>query len=103
MADEREGAAGPQHDPSDKNRIQSAGRQENAARPLNAAPDDGEPERYPAVDQSDAVQPGEARSFDPAADAPTPRQGAGDASPSPAAQSGRLGPQGDPVEGKRRS
>ena len=49
MADEREGAAGPQHDPSDKNRIQSAGRQENAARPLNAAPDDGEPERYPAV------------------------------------------------------
>jgi hypothetical protein len=97
MADEREGAHQPPPQPASETRIQSGGRQENAAQPLNAAEDRGGPERYPPVDRSDAV---ESRSFDPAADAPTPRQGAGDASPK-ATQQGRLGPEGDPAEGKR--
>ena len=100
MADEREGARPPPPQAASEDRIQSGGRQENAARPLNAAHDHGGAERYPAVDQSDAVQGGQPRSFDPAADAPTPRQGAGDASPG-ATQQGRMGPEGDPAEGKR--
>ena len=108
MADEREGAQGRGASPASEDRIQSGGRQENAAQPLNAAGDHGGPERYPAVDQTDAVErtgrieqvPGERRSFDPAADAPTPRQGAGDTSPE-ATQEGRLGPEADPAEGKR--
>lgn len=58
-----------------------------------------EPKPYPAVDRTDAVQ-GEIRSFDPAADAPTPRCGEGD--PCPASMTdGRMGPGGDPAEGKR--
>ena len=98
MADEREGAPEPKSNPASKDKIQSAGREANAAQPLNAARDRGGPERYPKVDQTDAVQ-GEARSFDAAADAPTPRQGAGDGSaPS---NEGRLGPGGDPAEGRR--
>lgn len=103
MADEREGAQPPRQDAARENRIQSGGRDANAAQPLNAAQDRGGPERYPAVDQTDAVQGAraarESRSFDPSADAPTPRQGAGDGSS--AADEGRLGPQGDPAEGKR--
>ena len=97
MADEREGATPSRPAPATKSKIQTAGRQANAAQPLNAASDRGGPERYPKVDQSDAVQ-GEARSFDPSADAPTPRQGAGDGT----APGGRhMGPGGDPAEGKR--
>lgn len=99
MADEREDATGPRKSPANKEVIQAAGRDANAARPLNAGEDHGGPERYPPVDQTDAVQ-GEDRSFEPAADAPTPRQGAGDGSPTPV-DAGRLGPQGDPAEGKR--
>jgi hypothetical protein len=105
MADEREGAEGPRRSPAGEDRIQSGGRQENAAQPLNAAHDHGGAERYPAVDQTDAVErtgqtSGEPRSFDPAADAPTPRQGAGDSSAA-STEEARLGPQGDPAEGKR--
>jgi|GEM_PF-1093355 hypothetical protein len=99
MADEREGAQQPSKGVADEDKIQTGGRQENAAQPLNAAKDHGGPERYPSVDQSDAVQ-GESRSFDPSADAPTPRQGAGDGSPG-ASDEGRLGPGGDPAEGRR--
>jgi hypothetical protein len=52
-----------------------------------------EPERYPQVRQDDAVEPEtapapERRSFDPTKDTP------------PAADEGRLGPGGDPAEGK---
>ena len=96
MADEREGARQPKPDAASKDKIQSGGREANAAQPLNAAEPTGGPERYPSVDQTDAVV-GERRSFDPSADAPTPRQGAGDSS----ADAGHLGPRGDPAEGKR--
>lgn len=99
----------------ENDKIQSEGREGNAAQPLNAADNNGGPERYPSVRQDDAVErtgrgeavtgqsSGEQRSFDPAADAPTPRQGAGDggAEPPASANEGRLGPGADPVEGKR--
>ncbi len=101
MADEREGAQGAGASPADRNEIQTGGRQANAAQPLNAAPDNAGAERYPATDRADGVQAeGEQRSFDPSADAPTPRQGAGDTSPT-SANEGRLGPGADPVEGPR--
>lgn len=95
MADERAGAEGPRKDPADKNRIQTGGRQANAAQPLNAAPDHGGPERYPDVDRTDGVQ-GETRTFNP-----SPRRGAGDTSCPPSVTDGRLGPGSDPAEGKR--
>lgn len=55
MADEREGRDLGKS-PANEDRIQTAGRAENDARPLNAAPDDGGPERYPSVRQDDAVE-----------------------------------------------
>ncbi len=99
MAEKHEGEGGPQQDAAGDRRIQSGGRDANAARPLNAAPDRGGPERYPAVNRTDAVErgadgrqvPDEPRSFDPSADAASPREPG----------QGRLGPRGDPVEGKR--
>jgi hypothetical protein len=84
MADERK----------DKDKIEPAVREAGAASP----PEAGGLERYPDVDRTDAVQPSvEQRSFDPSADAPTPCEGVADAS----TQAGRLGPQGDPAEGRR--
>jgi len=108
MADEREGSHGSTKDVANDDKIQTAGRQENDAKPLNAAPDEGGPERYPSVRQDDAIErtgraeevTGESRTFDPSADAPTPRQGAGDGS-SGSRQDGFKGPEGDPAEGKR--
>lgn len=85
MADERAGAEGPPKDPADRNRIQTGGREANAAQPLNAAPDRGGPERYPAVGRTDSVQ-AEPRSFRP--DIPA------------SMTDGRMGPGGDPCEGK---
>jgi hypothetical protein len=85
MADERAGAEGPQKDPANRNKIQTGGREENAAQPLNAAPDHGGPERYPLVDRTDGVQ-SESRSFRP--DIPT------------STTEGRMGPGADPCEGK---
>lgn len=80
-------------------KIQSEGRRENAALPLNADKNTGGPERYPAVRQDDAVD-GEDRSF--AEGNPQPRQGAGDGpAVPPSANEGRLGPGADPAEGKR--
>lgn len=56
-------------------------------------------QRYPAVDQTDAVQ-GERRSFSPAAEAP--RSADADRGACPASTTdGRMGPGGDPAEGKR--
>jgi hypothetical protein len=89
---------------ADENKIQSEGRDENAAQPLNASDNKEGPERYPSVRQDDAVErtgQGEQRSFDPSADAPTPRQGAGDGGAPTSANEGHIGPGGDPVEGKR--
>jgi hypothetical protein len=91
---------------ADEDKIQTAGRDANAAQPLNAADDNAGPERYPSVRQDDAVErtgradavTGETRSFDPN---PTPRQGAGDGSGPNAKQDGQLGAGGDPAEGKR--
>jgi hypothetical protein len=57
-----------------------------------------EPERFPATRSDDSVEAsdGESRSFDP------PRRGdAGKAAIPPAPTDGRLGPAGDPAEGKR--
>lgn len=109
MADEREGSGVSGGSPADKNRIQTAGREENAARPLNAEPDDGGPERYPSVRQDEAVErtgragqvSGEDRSFEPPSGAPVPRQGAGDGGAPASSNDGRLGPGADPAEGKR--
>ena len=92
MADEREGAKKPRPDAASESKIQSGGREANAAQPLNAAKDKGGAERYP---------PGESRSFDPSAEAPRPRQGAGDGGAPAGGGDGYLGPAGDPAEGKR--
>lgn len=85
---------------ADPNKINTEGREKNAAQPLNEASDKGGPERYPPVAKDDSVQASEGRSFDPKADA-TPRQGAGDGSAPASTQDGRTGPEGDPAEGKR--
>ena len=77
----------------DKNRIQTEGRDANAAQPLNSAKDNRGAERYPAGD--------EARSFDRKRDNPEPRQGAGDSAVPTSANEGRMGPGSDPAEGKR--
>jgi hypothetical protein len=86
---------------ADQDKLNTEGREKNAAQPLDAANDKGGPERYPPVAKDDSIQPGERRSFDPRADAPTPRQGAGDGSAPASTQEGRTGPEGDPAEGKR--
>jgi hypothetical protein len=78
-------------------------RQSGEGRRQDAAKPQASPERYPAVNQCDAVESamvaGEPRSFDPSADAPTPRYRS-EALPA-SVNEGRLGPQGDPAEGKR--
>ncbi|MFC3079373.1 hypothetical protein ACFODL_14840 [Phenylobacterium terrae] len=96
---------------ADNDKLQSEGRDENAAQPLDAARKNAGAERYPSVDQHDAVErtgrseqvTGEGRTFS------TPRQneheGMGDATTDGedvphSANDGRLGPGGDPVEGK---
>ena len=95
---------------ADERKIQTEGRKDNAAQPLDASKNEAGSERYPAVRQDDAIErtgrteqvTGEGRSFDPSQDAPSqPPQGAGDTSPPPAANEGRMGPGGDPAEGKR--
>jgi hypothetical protein len=97
MGDEREHAKDTEQDDGVG---QTAGREANAAQPHQALGEHATPERYPSVRQDDAIEgSGEKRSFDPRADAPTPRQGAGDSSP--ATNQGRLGPEADPAEGKR--
>ena len=104
MADESKGAHDLPKDGASERKLQTGGRQANAAGPLSAAKDRGGLERYPPVNQTDVVEPtgrgeeiaDEARSFGPGADAPTRRQGAGDASP----DLRHMGPDGDPAEGK---
>ena len=100
MGDERENPGprpGSGHEPDN-----TAGREANAARPLDEEqPTEATPQRYPSVRADDSVEnPGEPRSFDPRAGAPTPRQGGGDTSDA-AVDQGRLGPEADPAEGKR--
>ncbi|WP_411287629.1 hypothetical protein [Phenylobacterium sp.] len=79
-----------------EDKLQTPGREANAAQPLDAPKDQGGVERYPTVRRDDGVA-GEKRSFDPPL-----KQGAGDGSAPPkAAADGHLGPGGDPAEGKR--
>jgi hypothetical protein len=82
-------------------KIQSEGRKDNAAQHLNAAPDNAGAERYPATNKDDSVAPPrEGRTFE-GVENPQPRQGAGDGGPDPSVNQGRMGPGGDPAEGKR--
>jgi hypothetical protein len=80
-------------------KIQSEGRHENAAQPLNESDNKGGAERYPSVRSDDSVE-GENRSFQGSGN-PEPRQGAGDSTTPTSANEGRLGPGADPAEGKR--
>ena len=91
---------------ADHHKLQTDGRKENAAQPLNGDKTTGTPEggaeRYPAGTAGEGVeQVSEHRSFDPERDAASTRQGAGDSSSpdSTAAEPQRQG--SDPVEGKR--
>ena len=74
---------GAEKHPDDK--IQSQGREDNAAQHLNSAPDNAGAERYPPTNRDDSVDPGaakgERRTFERPAN-PVPRQGAGDGGPS---------------------
>ena len=79
--------------------LQSEGRKRNAAQPLDAHKDTGGAERYPPTRKDDSIEVGaEKRGF---ARNPQPRQGAGDGGPAASVNEGRLGPGGDPAEGKR--
>ena len=92
---------GDRQPPANDDKMQTGGRKANAAQPLNASDNEAGPERYPPVRQDDAVETGEAtRSFDTGSNNPQPRQGAGDTSAPASTSEGRLGPGGDPAEGK---
>lgn len=68
--------------PANEEQIQSEGRKDNAAQPLNAAPENAGAERYPSTKKDDAIEgAGETRSFDPKRRNPAPPQGAGDGGP----------------------
>ena len=92
---------GAEKTPND-NKIQSQGRKDNAAQHVNAAEPNAGAERYPPTSKDDGVEApaAERRSFE-GVENPQPRQGAGDGGPDPSVNQGRLGPQGDPAEGKR--
>lgn len=62
---------GADRQPANDDKIQSKGRKDNAAQPVNAAPDNAGAERYPAVRKDGGVEN------------PRPRQGAGDGGPDP--------------------
>ncbi|MFI4966520.1 MAG: hypothetical protein ACHP9T_14275 [Caulobacterales bacterium] len=93
---------------TDRDKAQSQGRTDNAAEPKAPGTSEVSPQAYPATRPDDSIERtgrsegvgGERRSFDKVTGNPAPRQGAGDGSPT-AANDGRLGPQGDPAEGKR--
>lgn len=122
MADEREGHEGSTRRVATEDVEQTPGRKANDAKPLNTAPDEGGPERYPAVRQDDAVErtgrteevTGEKRSFDPSSTAGSDRDKMTPIMPSNAGKVGPdgkpaedtkqaafEGPQGNPAEGKR--
>lgn len=87
--------------PANDDKIQTQGRKDNAAQPLNAAKPNAGAERYPSAGKDDGVEAGaETRSFK-GPENPQPRQGAGDGGPAPSVNEGRMGPGADPAEGKR--
>jgi hypothetical protein len=85
---------GDQNHPANEDKIQTGGRQANAAQPLNAS-ENREGARRHAVETGEAT-----RTFGGGSGNPQPRQGAGDPSPR-SNNEGNLGPGGDPVEGRR--
>ena len=87
MADEREGQDLQGDAASSRDKLQTAGRRENAAQPLDAAESQGGPERYPETRSFADSAPEDDASVDP--QSPT--------SPN----EGRLGLAVDPAEGKR--
>jgi len=71
---------------------ESEGRKENGATADYPGVSEVTPQAYPQVRKDDAMErPGN----------PDPPQGAGDTSAPAATNDGRMGPQGDPAEGKR--
>ena len=72
---------------ADEPKTPTDGRKDNAARPPGAAGRKRGLERYPTVRQDDAVEP--------------PGRWGDETSPSPSPNERRLGPGGDPAEGKR--
>jgi hypothetical protein len=95
MADEREDSQIKPGHPATEDKVQTPGREANAARPLNEADEaQGSKESKPAS---------ESRSFDArgALAQDSGSSSGGDASAPPATNEGRLGPEGDPAEGKR--
>ncbi|MDZ4370973.1 MAG: hypothetical protein U1C74_06085 [Phenylobacterium sp.] len=65
-------------DPRADEKLQEQGRKENAAQPVNPAPDNAGAERYPSVNRDDSIDPGGDRKPNAGPDNPQPRQGAGD-------------------------
>jgi hypothetical protein len=108
MADEREGHEGSTRRVATEDVEQSIGRKENDAQPLNSAPDNAGPERYPAVRQDDAVErtgrteevTSESRSFDPSSTAGSERD---EMTPIMPSNAGKVGPDGKPAEGSRQA
>lgn len=106
MADERESQDGGAKRVADKDVEQTPGRKENDAKPLNAAPDEGGPERYPAVRQDDAVErtgrseevTSEGRSFDPTSSASSTKD---KMTPIMPGNAGKVGPDGKPAADAR--
>jgi len=86
---------------SEQPKGQSKGREDNAATSDYPDVSNVRPTEYPAVRDGEETAAAEGRSFDNGAGNPAPRQGAGDSSVPPATNDGRLGPEGDPAEGKR--
>ena len=82
---------------SEQPKGQSQGRENNAATSDYPDVSNVKPQDYPAARDGEEKAAVEGRSFDN----PAPRQGAGDSSVPPATNQGRLGPEGDPAEGKR--
>ena len=90
---------GDQNHPANEDKIQTPGREANAAQPLNASENEGGAERYPPVRQDDAVETGEAkRTFDRGSEAESQQDGDGDITDTP--DEDKLGIRGDPAEGR---
>ena len=87
MADPRQGPDANAENPSKTGHLQTPGRDENAAQPLNQAGDNEGADRYPSTRADDGLE----RSFEPKV-----RNETAPASPN----EGRLGPAADPAEGK---
>lgn len=92
--------------PSDQDKLQTEGRKDNAAQPLNQAKPNAGAERYPSVDRTDSIKGGEGRSFEPKVRNETAPPLGDDVDdpvslPGRSPNEGRFGPAGDPAEGKR--